>query len=987
MTKIIQTNLGRSKRAMDLLRKKCADEEVEFALVAEPNKFMAQSGARWIPDGKVDVAIYIPHHQTKVTGSGYGDGFVWVNSKEMTIYACYITPTADAEGLKRYLDSIKTDILKQKKSTTSLLIGGDFNAKAHDWDSPVEDAKGNALAEWVTENNLVILNNGGAPTFERNASKSWIDVTMCTAALRSHVRQWRVNREEENLSHHNNIEMEIGGLAAERKQQVCRKGWHFKEEVAEELANRVAESTNNPNYKYTPEEFALAVQKACDCTLRKKREDHRKRAVHWWNTEIAGLRESCVKAKRERTRANRNATIPENQKSDLHELYRKRRTELKKAITKAKAKAWKALCDEVDQDKWGIGYKIVTGKIGVRKPLTLTDEERVDVTRAMFPVRPETEWPPIACQPEEIPRITVEEVIEAGKKTKSGKTPGPDGVPPEVIKAIAKHTPEILVKTMNKMLSQGTIPTKWKEGNLVLIEKATIAGQSHAYRPICLLNAAAKFYEQILSRRITEELEEKASLSEMQYGFRKGRSTVDAIQRVQQIVTENRKKPHKKYVVLVTLDVSNAFNSAPWKGIIEELQGRRISPYLVRACCGYLHNRSIHIAEGKTMKITCGVPQGSVLGPTLWNVYYDGALRQLMPYETSIVGYADDLALVVCGDSGANIERDVEEAIVTIMAWMRDKGLQLATHKTKAVILADRRILKSVSFRAGSAQITNQPSLKYLGVTFGHNMNMGHHIARVAQKADKTAAALCRIMPNIGGPSTGTRTVISSVVNSILLYAAPTWNKWVLKAKYRKILERTQRKTLIRVARAYRTTSTRALQAITGIAPIHLQALERTYRYEADGAAEMEASRKDNTMRKWEEEWSRGGGTASWTQTLLPTLTPWVTRKHGELNHYLTQFLSGHGCFGTYLFRFKIRNSESCDYCGERDSPEHTVMHCMRWQVYREEAEEKIGVALAVDNIVGLMLESGENYEIIDTAISKMMKTKANEERLFQRQG
>lgn len=76
-----------------------------------------------------------------------------------------------------------------------------------------------------------------------------------------------------------------------------------------------------------------------------------------------------------------------------------------------------------------------------------------------------------------------------------------------------------------------------------------------------------------------------------------------------------------QYAMQVTLNAQNIFNSAHWKGIDRELRKRKVAEYLRNIICSYVQYRTLAIGQNEDMEMTCGVPQGSVLGPTLGNIY------------------------------------------------------------------------------------------------------------------------------------------------------------------------------------------------------------------------------------------------------------------------------------------------------------------------------------------------------------------------------
>lgn len=200
--------------------------------------------------------------------------------------------------------------------------------------------------------------------------------------------------------------------------------------------------------------------------------------------------------------------------------------------------------------------------------------------------------------------------------------------------------------------------------------------------------------------------------------------------------------------------------------------------------------------------MTCGVPQGSVVGPHLWNVTYDSVLRSRMPESELLVGYADDTALLVRASTEMELIWETETALCRLTVLIENKGLTLAQEKIEAVLLHTRRNLRNISFQMGGIHIKSKSSVKYLGVTFERGCRMVEHVKMVAVKAQKSATALCRLMPNIGGPRSSARRVLGSVVHSVLLYAVPIWQRELTYKKSRKKLEQVQRRVSLRICNA-----------------------------------------------------------------------------------------------------------------------------------------------------------------------------------------
>uniref|UniRef100_A0ABD2WP85 Reverse transcriptase domain-containing protein n=1 Tax=Trichogramma kaykai TaxID=54128 RepID=A0ABD2WP85_9HYME len=149
-----------------------------------------------------------------------------------------------------------------------------------------------------------------------------------------------------------------------------------------------------------------------------------------------------------------------------------------------------------------------------------------------------------------------------------------------------------------------------------------------------MLDTAGKILERIIYDRLEAITESPEGLSDHLYGFRKRRSTINAIESVIAIAREaiagkRWNRGTKKYCTVMTLDVKNAFNSSRWNSIHAALRWMRTPEYLLRIISSYLSVRVLDYDSDDgtgSYRVTAGVPQGSVLGPIGWNVMYDAVL-------------------------------------------------------------------------------------------------------------------------------------------------------------------------------------------------------------------------------------------------------------------------------------------------------------------------------------------------------------------------
>lgn len=307
---------------------------------------------------------------------------------------------------------------------------------------------------------------------------------------------------------------------------------------------------------------------------------------------------------------------------------------------------------------------------------------------------------------------------------------------------------------------------------------------------------------------------------------------------------------------------------------------------------------------------------------------YDGIFQLDLPHNVRVVGFADDVALVCTGRTTPLLESATNEALSKIAVWLNSIKLSLAAQKSEAVMLTSRKGYTRPSFKLGDQTIEVQRSVKYLGVLMDSSLTFIEHAKLAGSKAMGTTNALSRILPNIGGPSPAKRKLLAGVVCSQLLYAAPIWASAVVKREHcLRHLKAAYRKTALRVAMAYRTTSYESATVLSSMIPIELLAAERENIRNCTNKQER-AEVREQTIKNWQSMWDSAPN-GRWTHRLLPDVQSWISRKHGNLNHYVTQALSGHGCFGDYLVKYRIASSTSCIICDHPgDNPEHTIFQC-----------------------------------------------------------
>uniref|UniRef100_A0A2M4BC28 Putative waldo-6 aae n=1 Tax=Anopheles marajoara TaxID=58244 RepID=A0A2M4BC28_9DIPT len=986
---VIQVNLNHCEAAQLLLGQTTAETKCDVAMISEPYK-LPESNTTWVADRSKKAAIWVTGgHPIDEVVSRSHEGFVVVKVNGIFVCSCYAPPSWGLDQFQKMLDNLTEELAGRHP----VVIGGDFNAWAVEWGSKSTDGRGTAVLEALAQLDVILANEGSTSTYRRDGRESIIDLTFGSPHLIGEMN-WRVC-EDYTHSDHQAIRYSLGRKVKESRRRVRSQDrkWKTKffdvDRFLSELQVLVETEPQNAD------ELVDALVKACDKAMPRSREPRvQRRPVYWWNETLNFLRAACLRARRLVQRAK-----TEEDREGKRVVFRVARSAFRREIQRSKSVCFRELCAAANDNPWGDAYRIVTAKVSGPTAAKVQCAEKLEViVGKLFPTHEPTAWPPTpyADDHESIAaEITISngELVEIAKKLPANKAPGPDGIPNVAVKTAVKEAPDMFRVVLQKLLNEGHFPSRWKRQKLVLLPKpGKPPGEASSYRPICLIDTVGKLFEKVIQNRLSRYTEGENGLSERQFGFRRGRSTIDAIATVVRSAEQvrNQKRRGLRYGALVTLDIANAFNSASWEAIAKALHRMRVPGYLCRILQSYFEDRVLlyDTAEGrKTARITAGVPQGSILGPCLWNAMYDGVLTLQLPEGVEIVGFADDIVLSVRGISVEEVEMLANEAIDMVIKWMASVKLEVAPQKTEVLMISNRKAVQHAVVEVavvGSKPvgITSERQLKYLGVKIDDRLNFNSHVAYACEKATKAINALSRILPNSYGPRSSIRRLYANVSTSILRYGGPVWSSALdSQAGNLTKLNRTYRLMTMRVISAYRTISSEAACVIAGMIPIGIILAEDRECSQQRGIRGAREAARRRSVARWQRQWDQAKD-GRWTHRLIPDLEPWLSRRHGEVDFFLTQFLSGHGCFRSYHHRFGHVGSPACPECGSNveETPEHVVFECPRFAVERAEI-----ASLGVDNIVAEMCRKEETWKAVCCAVRRMMSALQSRWRREQR--
>ena len=344
--------------------------------------------------------------------------------------------------------------------------------------------------------------------------------------------------------------------------------------------------------------------------------------------------------------------------------------------------------------------------------------------------------------------IQAEDVQAALRTFKSKTSPGSDIVTFEVLE---RSTPKLLgalAQHFTVCLLAGYFPLLWKMATGVMIHKP---GKDHksagSYRPISLLSCVGKLYEKVISLRLNLHLREIGLYNNFQRAYRQGKEGGEHLYRLTEEIALTKKRGFK--TALASLDVEKAFDSVWHDGIRHKLStpGTKLPAKLIRLFSSYLSDRKIQVkvgqAKSRMITLQAGTPQGSVLSPTLFNIYVnDIPLRQSATCDAG--QFADDISAWASAKKKQTAMARLQISLRALEPWLKKWRIKINVKKTQ-LICFNQRGQKDESITFLGEQVKEGKTLKLLGATFDRGLSYREHCTGVAKKAMSRVNLLRRL--------------------------------------------------------------------------------------------------------------------------------------------------------------------------------------------------------------------------------------------------
>ena len=299
--------------------------------------------------------------------------------------------------------------------------------------------------------------------------------------------------------------------------------------------------------------------------------------------------------------------------------------------------------------------------------------------------------------------VSVGKVVKLLKGLSNCKAAGLDKISGKILKVAANTIAPSLTHIFNHGLISNCFPYEWKMARLVPIHKKGPRNLTENYRPISILPAISKIMERIMYDQIYQYLSDNSLLSEHQFGFRKFHSTASALLDSTNSWYVNMDR--KKFNLVVLLDLKKAFDTIDHGILLSKLELYGITGSALSMIRSYLSDRNKKCQLGDLMsterRVTCGIPQGSILGPLFFLVYIND-LPECLNQATPRL-FADDTNLTVAGESIQEIELNMNSDLACISEWLLANKLSLNVTKTEFILIGSAHKLNN---------LVTQPDLK-----------------------------------------------------------------------------------------------------------------------------------------------------------------------------------------------------------------------------------------------------------------------------------
>ena len=371
-----------------------------------------------------------------------------------------------------------------------------------------------------------------------------------------------------------------------------------------------------------------------------------------------------------------------------------------------------------------------------------------------------------------LPLATREEVNKIISDIDTSKSCGPDKIPPKLVKISADLLDKPLTTIINDIVINNRFSENAKCANVPPIYKKSDRSSKINYRPVSLLNVFSKVLERWTKDKIGPFVDK--ILSKFISAYRQKHSSNHVLLRL----LEEWKKhlDDKKFVGAVLMDLSKAFDCIPHDLLIAKMGAYGFDVNTLTFFYSYIKRRKQNVKINNIFSafqvLLSGVPQGSILGPILFNLFINDLF--LWIENASLHNFADDNTLSAFATSIRELKDILEKESEIAIKWFKDNGMSVNPEKFHSIIINRCGRFPSVhQMNFAGFDITTEKIVNLLGIDIDYKLNFNKHIGILCKKAAGQLNAICR-MGNYIGENEKT-VLIQSFVQANFNYCPLVW--------------------------------------------------------------------------------------------------------------------------------------------------------------------------------------------------------------------
>ena len=329
----------------------------------------------------------------------------------------------------------------------------------------------------------------------------------------------------------------------------------------------------------------------------------------------------------------------------------------------------------------------------------------------------------------------------------------------------------------NRSIVTGIFPDEWKLSKVFPLFKQGNRSDLDNYRPISVIPIVAKVFERIVYDQLYEYLIENNLLSSRQSGFRSLHSTVTALLEATDSWAYDIDAGNVNAVVF--LDLKKAFDTVDHSILLSKMEKYGLSGSTLSWFQSYLNQRKqrcfVNGSLSSCCSLSCGIPQGTMLGPLLFILYINDLPNCLISSSSRM--YADDTHITFASNNIKTIEENLNEDLSKVNEWLVSNKLTLNSSKTEFLLIGSRQRLATLTSPAitiNGSRIKQVMSSKSLGVIIDQNMTWDAHISFICKKIASGIGALKRVRPFV--PFETFLTIYDSLIRPHFEYCSVVWS-------------------------------------------------------------------------------------------------------------------------------------------------------------------------------------------------------------------